>query len=148
MPDKVGALPPIDALDALAQQHDFAYAAAEEAGRLYGEAEKNRLLALADENAYLAFLMLPKDPKDWVPRPKDLEAAARYRDRFQIAMQSQAKDHQKARDNAPPPTPAQAAALAAAGQMSAEDLQAEADRRVQAWNVDRGKSMRANGEWK
>lgn len=148
IPDKVGALPPTDALDALAQAHDFGYAIADEAGRLYGEAERNRLLALADAIAYNEFQRLPQDPRAWVPPPSDLEAAARYRDRFPITMQGMAWSHDRAMRNAPPPTPQQAAALAADGQMGPAQLQAEVNRRVQVWNADRGRGMRSRGGWK
>lgn len=145
---KVGALPPVDAMDALAQEHDFAYAIAEEAGRLYGEAEKNRLLALADANGYAAFQQLPKDPKDWVPPPPDLDEARRYRDRFPVTMQGLAMGHERDRKNSPPPTPEQAAALAARGPMDGAQLAAQARERVGAWAVDRGTSMRARNQWK
>lgn len=142
MDKKIGALPPIDALDALAQAHDMAYEIAEEAGRKYGEAEKNRLLAIADAIGLRDFQNLPKDPRDWVPRPTDLEAAARYRDRFPITMVGLGTSHTDSWLTGPDPTPAQAAALAADGRMGPAQLQAAAQARVQAWNRDRGKSMR------
>jgi Flp pilus assembly pilin Flp len=148
MPDKVGAQPPVDALDALGQAHDFGYAVAEEAGRLYGEAEKNRLLALADEIGYRAWQKLDPDPNKWVPRPKDIAAAKRYYDRFPAVMQGMAYKHEQDRLKADSPNAQQLAALKARGPRTAADLQREQNRRVQTWNKDRGTNMRAKGSWK
>lgn len=142
MTDKVGAQPPIDALDRLAQEHDFAYGLAEEAGKKYGDAEKNRLLALADEASYRAFQNLPKDPADWKPPPTDLEAAARFRDRFPITMQGLAYTHETARKNAAPPTPQQARAMRERGSLNAAEFQVQARQRVDSWNRDQGQAIR------
>jgi hypothetical protein len=147
-PDKVGAMPPEDALDALGQAHDFGYAIAEEAGRLYGDAEKYRLMALADEIGYRAWQQLNPDPAKWVPPPKDLAAARTYYQRFPTVMQGMAAAHERSRRNSPPPTPAQLAALQARGPITAADLAGEQRRRVDSWSIDRGTRMRANNGWK
>jgi len=146
--DKVGAMPPEDALDALGQLHDFGYAIAEEAGAQYGEAEKYRLMTLADEIGYRMWEKLPKDPSKWVPPPKDLKKAQVFLDRFAFVMRHMANEHESARQKAPKPTPAQLAALQARGPITATDLAAEEKRRVQNWNRDRGINMRANNNWR
>jgi hypothetical protein len=61
----------------------------------------------------------PPDPS--VAPAADPDKAAHFRDRFPITMQYMANNHERARRSAPPPTPAQAAALAARGPMSAAD---------------------------
>ena len=142
MPDKVGALPPIDALDALGQAHDMAYEIAEEAGKINGDAERYRLRKIADAIGYLAFQNLPQDPRDWVPPPSDLEKAAIYRDRFPITMKGLIAKNAKDEYLASKPTPEQAAALEKAGKLGPAELNAAAQARVQAWNKDRGQSMR------
>jgi len=73
---------PVDALDAVAMRHDFAYQIAEEQGKIHGKAEEQRLKAYADAIAVMEAKALPKDPRDWDPPAADPEKAGRYRDRI------------------------------------------------------------------
>jgi len=77
-----GNKPPIDALDAVAQRHDFAYQIAEEMGKIHGPAEEKRLKGIADEIAVREARSLPEDPRDWDPPAPDPESADRHRDRI------------------------------------------------------------------
>lgn len=99
---RVGALPPEDSLDAIAQKHDFAYETAEEMGRQlreqvsrlygaeegrrYGEAETARLMALADAIATREANALPQDPRQWDRPPRNIEKARIFRDRVAIGL--------------------------------------------------------------
>jgi hypothetical protein len=84
--DRPGLRPPVDWLDACAQKHDFGYQIAEEYGKILGDAEKFRLMALADLIAARDAARLPDDPRDWVPPPTDIDAARRYRDRMVVGF--------------------------------------------------------------
>lgn len=86
MDNRPGLKPPVDWLDAAAQKHDFGYQIAEEYGKIMGEQEKFRLMALADLIAARDAARLPEDPRDWVPPPKDIEEARRYRDRMLVGF--------------------------------------------------------------
>jgi hypothetical protein len=142
MNDKVGALPPIDDLDALAQEHDFSYEIAEEAGELYGDAEKYRLLALADQNSYEAFKRLPTKLIFWDKPPKDIDNANRFLGRFPITMAGLGANHESSRLASNQPTPEQIRKLKERGTISAAELQVLARNRVEAWEKDNGTGMR------
>lgn len=142
MADKVGALSPIDDLDALAQEHDFSYEIAEEAGKLYGDAEKYRLLALADQNSLDAFKRLPSNPTFWDKPPTDIDNANRFIARFPITMAGLGAKHEGSRLSSEQPTPDQIRKLKARGTISAAQLKALARQRVEAWEKDNGTSMR------
>jgi len=73
---------PVDALDAVAMRHDFAYELAEEQGRIHGPAEEQRLKAIADAIAVRDAKKLPADPRDWDPPAADPAKADRYRRRI------------------------------------------------------------------
>lgn len=77
-----GSKQPVDALDAIAQRHDFAYQIAEEQGKIHGPAEEKRLKGLADAIAVRDSKRLPEDPRDWDPPASNPESADRYRDRI------------------------------------------------------------------
>jgi len=77
-----GNKPPVDALDAIAMRHDFAYQIAEEQGKIHGAAEEQRLKAMADAIAVIQAKKLPEDPTDWDPPAPDPQKADRYRRRI------------------------------------------------------------------
>jgi len=77
-----GTRAPVDALDAVAMRHDFAYEIAEEQGKIHGAAEEQRLKALADAIAVRDAKKLPEDPRDWDPPAADPAKADRYRRRI------------------------------------------------------------------
>lgn len=125
--NRVGPLPPVDWLDACGQRHDFMYEIADEQGRLHGEQERFRIMALADALAARDALRLPEDPRDWVPPPADPELARRMRDRMIVGF-SEFNNHVnegKSWWHGP---------LTASGPMDSAALEAEADARVNAWN--------------
>lgn len=84
--DSPGASQPLDALDAVAMEHDFAYQIAEEMGKKHGSEWTNGMKAIADQIAVRNVKLLPKDPRTWNPPPVDPEKAGRYRDRLQFGF--------------------------------------------------------------
>lgn len=91
---KPGVKQPVDALDAIAMKHDFAYQYAEEQGRVHGKEYEYLLKAMADEIAVRDAKRLPKDPNEWDPPASDPATAGRYRDRIQFGFKYWAKKHQ------------------------------------------------------
>jgi len=83
--DRVGGLPPVDALDAVAQKHDFGYELAEEMGA-GNRALEAHYKALADVIAVRDALALPADPRRWSPPAKDPELARKYRERIVLGF--------------------------------------------------------------
>ncbi|MCP5537456.1 MAG: hypothetical protein H7A51_14635 [Akkermansiaceae bacterium] len=79
--NRAGMLPPVDALDAVAQKHDFAYEIAEKLGRGNKQLEAH-YKALADVIAVKDTLALPSDPTKWKPPAKDPVMAAKYWERI------------------------------------------------------------------
>lgn len=65
--DRVGMLPPIDSLDAVAQKHDFGYMVAEQLGKGRPDIEA-KFKALADAIAARDAMALSDDPSKW-PMP-------------------------------------------------------------------------------
>jgi hypothetical protein len=84
-PKRVGLLPPIDALDAIAQKHDFGYQVAEELGKGRPELE-SYYKAMADGIAVRDAMALPKDPALWSPPPNNIAQARVYRDRIAVGF--------------------------------------------------------------
>ena len=129
--NRVGGLPPVDWLDACAQKHDMGYQVAEEYGKILGDAEKYRLMAIADEIAARDAARLPDDPRDWVPPPTNPEEARRYRDRLQVGFGQYYNNVNKVRSLPPEsvwyPVPNY-------GPLDAAGLEQEQQRRVNAWN--------------
>ncbi|MBU1050630.1 hypothetical protein KKG90_11480 [Candidatus Bipolaricaulota bacterium] len=125
---------PVDALDAVAMKHDFAYEYAQEQGKLHGKEYEYLLKAMADEIAVREARALPKDPTAWNPPAADPDTASRYRDRIQFGFSYWAKKHQLQGD---------AATVASAfkylitrqglPQISEAELQAEVNRRTADW---------------
>lgn len=85
LPDRVGGLPPVDALDAVAQKHDFGYQVAEELGA-GNRALEAHYKALADVIAVRDALALPDDPRRWNPPARDPALARRYRERIALGF--------------------------------------------------------------
>lgn len=82
---RVGMLPPIDALDMVAQRHDFGYQIAEELGK--GRPELvHYYMAMADGIAVRDAMALPSDPALWSPKPANVEQARVYRDRIAVGF--------------------------------------------------------------
>lgn len=129
--NRVGVLPPTDWLDAVGQKHDMGYQIAEEMGAVYGDAEKYRLMALADEIAARDTARLPDDPSKWVPPPSDIEEARRNRDRL---MEGFSQVHNRwsnllsGLNNLSP--------FQGTGPMTEKGLEFEQNRRVEKWNED------------
>ena len=84
-PKRVGLLPPMDALDAIAQKHDFGYQVAEELGKGHPELEAY-YKAMADGIAVRDAMALPEDPALWSPPPRDVAQARVYRDRIAVGF--------------------------------------------------------------
>ena len=82
---RVGLLPPIDALDVIAQKHDFGYQVAEELGKGRPDLEAY-YKAMADGIAVRDAMALPEDPALWTPRPPDVAQARVYRDRIAVGF--------------------------------------------------------------
>ena len=83
--DCVGLLPPIDDLDALAQQHDFGYAVAEKLGKGSPVLEAY-YKAMADTIAIEDTLKLPADTSKWKHPPKDPDMATTFMDRLTVSF--------------------------------------------------------------
>ena len=82
---RAGALPPIDALDRVAQKHDFGYEIAEKLGRGNKRLEAH-YKALADVIAVRDSLALDSDPRRWDPPAKDPGLARKYRERIALGF--------------------------------------------------------------
>jgi hypothetical protein len=67
--DRVGMLPPVDSLDAVAQRHDFGYLIAEKLGKGRPDIEA-KYKAIADAIAAREAFVLSDDPSKW-PKPAD-----------------------------------------------------------------------------
>jgi len=83
--NRAGGLPPVDALDAVAQKHDFGYEVAEKLGRGNKRLEAH-YKALADIIAVRDTLALPSDPKLWKPPARDPGLARKYRERIALGF--------------------------------------------------------------
>jgi hypothetical protein len=83
--NRVGALPPVDALDAVAQKHDFGYELAEKLGRHDPRLEAH-YKAIADAIAVRDTLQLPEDPRKWNPPAKDPVLARKYVERIALGF--------------------------------------------------------------
>ncbi len=83
--DNPGPLPPIDALDAAAQKHDFGYQIAEELGKARPDLEAH-YKALADAIAVRDAMKLSEDPTLWNPPAPDPALARRYRERIAVGF--------------------------------------------------------------
>lgn len=81
---RAGALPPIDALDRVAQKHDFGYEIAEKLGR--GNKLEAHYKALADVIAVRDALALDSDPRRWDPPAKDPGLARKYLERIALGF--------------------------------------------------------------
>ncbi len=84
--DQPGNKQPMDSLDAIAMEHDFAYQIAEEQGKLHGSEWENGLKAIADQIAVRKTKLLPEDPRQWDIPPGDPDTAGRYRDRLKFGF--------------------------------------------------------------
>lgn len=82
---RVGIMPPIDSLDAVAQKHDFGYKVAEELGK-GRPAIIAHYMAIADAIAVRDAANLPKDPADWPHPPTDVKLARDLRDRIVVGF--------------------------------------------------------------
>lgn len=82
---RVGALPPVDALDRVAQKHDFGYEIAEKLGRGNKRLEAH-YKALADVIAVRDALALDSDPRRWNPPAKDPALARKYCERIALGF--------------------------------------------------------------
>ena len=85
MDKQAGALPPIDALDRVAQKHDFGYEIAEKLGRGNKRLEAH-YKALADVIAVRDSLALDSDPRRWDPPAKYPTLARKYRERIALGF--------------------------------------------------------------
>ena len=85
LPDRAGSLPPVDALDAVAQKHDFGYLVAERLGA-GNKALEAHYKALADVIAVRDARALPEDPRRWNPPPRDPVMARKYRERIVLGF--------------------------------------------------------------
>lgn len=83
--NRVGTLPPMDALDAVAQKHDFGYEIAEKLGKHDPRLEAH-YKAIADAMAVRDTLQLPKDPRAWNPPAKDPALARKYVERIALGF--------------------------------------------------------------
>ena len=83
--NRVGTLPPVDALDAVAQKHDFGYEMAEKLGKRDPRLEAH-YKAIADAIAVRDTLQLPKDPRTWNPPAKDPALARKYVERIALGF--------------------------------------------------------------
>ena len=83
--NRAGGLPPVDALDAVAQKHDFGYEIAEKLGKGNKRLEAH-YKALADIIAVRDSLALPADPKQWKPPARDPGLARKYRERIALGF--------------------------------------------------------------
>jgi hypothetical protein len=83
--DRPGPLPPIDALDAAAQKHDFGYQIAEELGKARPDLEAH-YKALADAIAVRDAMKLAEDPTLWSPPAPNPAQAKRYRERIAVGF--------------------------------------------------------------
>jgi hypothetical protein len=83
--NRAGGLPPIDALDAVAQKHDFGYEIAESLGKGNKRLEAH-YKALADIIAVRDTLALSSDPTRWNPPARDPSLARKYRERIALGF--------------------------------------------------------------
>jgi hypothetical protein len=83
--NRAGALAPVDALDAVAQKHDFGYELAEKLGKHDPKLEAH-YKAIADAIAVRDTLSLPDDPRKWNPPAKDAQLARKYRERIALGF--------------------------------------------------------------
>ena len=73
---------PVDAIDAIAQKHNFGYQVAEQQGKIHGVAEENKdeTLIVEMNMAVRDAKTLPENPSAWTKPPTDINKALRYRD--------------------------------------------------------------------
>lgn len=83
--DRVGMLPPIDSLDAVAQKHDFGYKVAEELGKGRPDVEAH-YKALADAIAARDAMALSDDPSKWPMPAANPELAKTYLNRIRFGF--------------------------------------------------------------
>lgn len=150
--DRVGGLPPVDALDAVAQKHDFGYELAEELGA-GNRALEAHYKALADVIAVRDTLALPEDPRRWSPPAKDPELARKYRERIALGFPNYQQRLNELKAVVPsridPSHPeALDSVLEGKKPIDAAELERRMNQRVRAWNkayMDRqAQSGRAN----
>ncbi len=90
-PNRVGMLPPVDALDKIAQKHDFGYLVAEEIGKKHPHLVAY-YKAVADAIAVRDAMALPSNPALWRPIPKDLTLARRHHERIAVGFRDFVKN--------------------------------------------------------
>jgi len=132
--DKPGSKAPVDALDAIAQRHDFAYQIAEEQGERLGKAEEERLKAIADSIAVREAKRLNSDPHKWNPPAFDPTTAAHYRERIIFGFSYLAPGRKvKSLGHRLLDDPMSTDAILTTNYDEAA-LQAEVDKRIDTWN--------------
>lgn len=90
-PRRVGMLPPVDALDKIAQKHDFGYQLAEELGGSHPEIVAY-YKALADAIAVKDAQKLSTNPVLWSPPAKNIALARRYHQRIAVGFKDIVKN--------------------------------------------------------
>lgn len=138
LPDRVGGLPPIDALDAVAQKHDFGYQVAEELGA-GNRALEAHYKALADAIAVRDAMALPDDPRQWNPPARDPAQARKYRERIALGFPNYQERLNQLKAIVPSridPTHPEALDYIVEGKKPLDDkaLESLMNQRVRAWN--------------
>ena len=141
--NRVGGLPPIDALDAVAQKHDFGYEIAERLGKGNKRLEAH-YKALADIIAVRDSLALSSDPTKWNPPARDPGLATKYRERIALGFPNYQQRLNQLKSKVPSRIdPSHPAALdwLVDGKPPLDDKQLEElmKKRVQGWNADYAK---------
>jgi hypothetical protein len=141
--NRVGGLPPIDALDAVAQKHDFGYEIAETLGKGNKRLEAH-YKALADIIAVRDTLALSPDPTRWNPPARDPGLARKYRERIALGFPNYQQRLNQLKAKVPsridPSHPA-ALDLLVDGKPPLDDRKLEEliKNRVRSWNADYAK---------
>ncbi len=138
--NRVGGLPPIDALDAVAQKHDFGYEIAESLGKGNKKLEAH-YKALADIIAVRDSLALSPDPTQWKPPAKAPALARRYRERIALGFPNYQLRLNQVKAKIPSridPTQDEALDWLVNGKPPLDEKQLEAlmNKRVLNWNAD------------
>ena len=141
--NRVGGLPPIDALDAVAQKHDFGYEIAESLGKGNKKLEAH-YKALADIIAVRDTLALSSDPTQWKPPARDPDLARKYRERIALGFPNYQQRLNQLKAKVPSridPAHPEALNWLIDGKPPLNDKQLEElmKKRVQSWNADYAK---------
>lgn len=143
-PKRCGMLPPIDALDKVAQKHDFGYQVAEEVGKHRPEIVAY-FKAVADAIAVRDAMALPADPRRWSPPAKDPALAKRHRDRLAIGFKDFVKNWNALLASKPAksldPTDSVEMEMLLADKLTERDFEARAMALVRQWEASYRKHL-------